>query len=154
MQFGRALPRLFRHIVRVEPALELVLLSKVDLTSAYMRVWVCPEDISRLKFVIPFHPYDTQNLISFHLYLPMRYVNSAPYVLCTREADVDLANSRWGGCTSTLPHRFYALAVSTPTISEDAHIGLPSEALYASLSNLCTQLLLASCTHLLHFINV
>ena len=49
-------------------------MSKVDLSDAYMRVWIRLTDIPKLAFVIPPLSGDVQALIGFHLSLPMGYV--------------------------------------------------------------------------------
>ena len=33
-----------------------IFISKVDLVDAYMRVWIIPEDILRLSFIVPPYP--------------------------------------------------------------------------------------------------
>ena len=43
-----------------------------------MRVWIRPEDLPRLSFVVPRHLEDADTLIGFHIFLPMGYVDSAP----------------------------------------------------------------------------
>ena len=49
------------------------------LYNAYMRVWIYPEDLLRLAFVVPLHPSDHNTIIGFHLSMMMGYVDSASY---------------------------------------------------------------------------
>lgn len=45
MLFGLAFPRLLQAVLSADPAYSPVFMSKVDMSDAYMRVWVRPEDI-------------------------------------------------------------------------------------------------------------
>ena len=49
-------------------------LTKVDLSDAYMRVWIYTEDAPLRTFVVPLHPSNPEPLIRYHLYPPMGYV--------------------------------------------------------------------------------
>ena len=53
-------------------------MSKIDLSNAYMRFWIRPEDLPCLAFVVPPHPSDHNTLVGFHLSLSMGYFDSAP----------------------------------------------------------------------------
>ena len=53
IQFGNALERLLAKILSADPVFGPVFLAKVDLSDAYMRVWLRAEDVPRLAFVVP-----------------------------------------------------------------------------------------------------
>lgn len=73
--------RLLCCILDAPAKLGPVHLAKVDLSDAYMRIWVRPEDLPRLDFVVPPHEGDAKPLTGFHLSLPIGYINSASYSL-------------------------------------------------------------------------
>ena len=52
-------------------------MSKIDPSDAHMRVWIIPEDLLRISFLVPLHPLDHDTLIGFHIFLMMGYVDSA-----------------------------------------------------------------------------
>eukprot|EP00957_Ditylum_brightwellii_P174844 13312302-Ditylum_brightwellii.AAC.1 len=95
MQFGRTLHRLLCQIVLADPAYGPVFMSKVDLADAYMRVWICLEDVPQLAFIVPRHDSDPKSLVGVHLSVPMEYIESAPFFCATTEMVADLANSSW-----------------------------------------------------------
>ena len=121
MQLGRALPRLLRRIVRANPRLGPVLMSKTDLSDAYMRVWINIPDVAKLAFAIPPAPGDTEPLIGFHLSCPMGYVESAPFFCATTETVADFANNDE---PRTQPHKLEKLAESEPSDDDPAHAGI------------------------------
>ena len=121
MQFGRALPRLLRHIVNADPRLGPVFMSKTDLSDAYMRVWIRIEDVPKLAFVIPEAPGDRDVLVGFHLSCPMGYVESAPLFCATTETIADLANN---DVKFTHPHPLDHIADTPPPPDDTAHLGL------------------------------
>ena len=67
IQFGTAFKRLLGQILTADPAYGPVFLSKIDLSDAYMCVWVRPEDLLRLTFVVVLHSSYLDPLIGFHL---------------------------------------------------------------------------------------
>ena len=79
MKFRQATPRLIRHIFQVNPVLGPVFLSKVEISDAYMHIWVLPKNIPCLNFIVLPCPSDTDNLIRFYFYPLMGYLDSAPY---------------------------------------------------------------------------
>ena len=78
-----------------DPAFGPVFMSKVDMSDAYMRVWIRLEDVPKLAFVVPPHVDDAEPLIGFHLSLPMGYVESAQYFCATIETVADMVNGDW-----------------------------------------------------------
>jgi hypothetical protein len=77
MQFRGALHRLLHAIVDADPAHGLVQMAKVDLSDAYMRIWLNLKDLTKLAFMIPPHCTNPEPLIGFHLALPMDFVKLA-----------------------------------------------------------------------------
>jgi hypothetical protein len=96
MQFGGALHRLLHAIVDADPRHGPVHMAKVDLSDAYMRIWLDIADLPKLAFVVPPHPSDPEPLIGFHLSLPMGYIESAPFFCASTETAADLINHSWG----------------------------------------------------------
>jgi hypothetical protein len=95
MQFDGAFHRLLHVIVDVNPRQGLVHMAKIDLSDAYMRIWLRLQDLPKLAFVIPPHPSDPEPLIGFHLSLPMGFVESAPFFCASTEIAADLINNSW-----------------------------------------------------------
>ena len=62
-----------------------VFMSNIDLSDVYTGVWISPEDLSQLAFVVPPQPLDNNTLIGFHIYLTMGYVYSALYFCYTNK---------------------------------------------------------------------
>ena len=79
MRFGGALQRILKQILTSDPRLGPVYLSKVELTDAYMRLWVRMEDVPSVAFLVPKKKSSNIQLVGSHLSLPMGYVDSAPY---------------------------------------------------------------------------
>ena len=96
IHFGTTFQHLLKQILVADTALGPVFMSKVDLSDAYMRVWVRLEDVPTLTFVVLWHPCDTEPLIGMHLSLPMGYVESVPAFCCETEMVTDLANVMMG----------------------------------------------------------
>ena len=65
------------------PHLGPTFLSKVDLTDAHMRIWVSLEDIPLVAFLVPKATPDEEQLVGFHLSIPMGYVESAAFFCAT-----------------------------------------------------------------------
>ena len=92
MRFRGALLHIPKQILAAESLLGPVYLIKLDLTDAYMRLWVQMEDVPSVAFLIPKKtPRDTQ-LMGFHLSHSMGYIDSDPYFFMTTETVADLAN--------------------------------------------------------------
>ena len=43
------------------------------MSDAYMCIWVIPEDIPYIEFLIPRDTENEEQLVKFYLYTPMRY---------------------------------------------------------------------------------
>ena len=71
MHFGKALYRVIDFILNAPPKLGLTFLNKVDLADAYMRIWVRLEDIPSVAFLSPKATPDEDQLVGFHLSIPM-----------------------------------------------------------------------------------
>ena len=74
MRFGKALHRIIDCILVAPPKLGPTFLNKVDLAYAYMRIWVRLEDIPLVAFLVPNATPDEDQLVGFHLSIPMGYV--------------------------------------------------------------------------------
>jgi hypothetical protein len=96
MQFGGALHRLLHAIVDADPTHGPVHMAKVDLSDAYMRIWLRLADLPKLAFVVPPHPSNPEPLVGFHLSLPMGFVESALYFCASTETAADLISHFWG----------------------------------------------------------
>jgi hypothetical protein len=79
-------------------------MAKVDLSDAYMRIWLQISDLPKLAFVVPPHPSDPKPLIGFHLSLPMRYIESTPFFCTTTETAADLIYHSWKFSSLALAH--------------------------------------------------
>ena len=71
MRFGGALQRILRQVLTADPQLGPVYLSKVYLANDYMRLWVSMEDVLSVAFIISKKTPSDQQLVGFHLYLPI-----------------------------------------------------------------------------------
>ena len=109
VQFAQTLPRLLRTILDADPQGGPVFMSKIELSGTYVRVWMHPEDLPLLSFVFPSHPEDDDTLIGFHLSLPIVYVDSSLYFLCTIDTVADLSNLIWSAAANTAPYPLSAL---------------------------------------------
>ena len=74
MQFGKALYRFIDCILNAPPKLGPKFFNKIDLAHAYMRIWVRLEDIPSVAFLVPKATPDEEQIVGFHLSIPMRYV--------------------------------------------------------------------------------
>ena len=109
-----------------DPAFGPVFMSKVDMSDAYMRVWIRPEDVPKLAFVVPPHADDAEPLIGFHLSLPMGYVELAHYFCVTTETVADLVNGDWAAANTAPPHPLDSDAESPRRIPTVARASRPS----------------------------
>ena len=130
LQLGHAFHRIVRTIVTADPTLGPVFISKTDLADAYMRVWVDIVDIPKLAFAIPPLPGDPDQLIGFHLSLPMGYVESASYFCSATETVADLTNH---GTKLVTPHPLEDIAHTMPPNTDPASSGVPSRAFNMAL---------------------
>ena len=90
MRFGGALQRILEHELTANLSLSPVYLNKVDSADAYMRMWVRMEDFLSVAFLISKKTLRNMQLVGLHLYLPMGYVDRAPYFCLTTEMVEDV----------------------------------------------------------------
>ena len=121
MQFGKASPRVLRHIVEADPRYGEVHLAKIDIADGfYSRVWLQSRDIPKLGVILPTSPGQPP-LIAFPLTLPMGWVESPPYFTALTETACDLANAHLRTRTTDdararqAPHRLEAVAMTPPS---------------------------------------
>ena len=93
MRFGNTLKCTTQSVFDENPALGPFYLRKVDLADAYMRLWVCMEDISFLTFLIPKKRSADTQLIRFHLALTMVYINISALFCVTTGTAADMSNN-------------------------------------------------------------
>ena len=93
MRFGNTLKHTIKCVLETDPALVPVYLSKLDFTDVYMCLWVRMEDTPFLASLIPKKHSDNPQLIGFHLYLPMGYIDRAALFCVTSETSTDIANT-------------------------------------------------------------
>ena len=74
MSFEKALNRVIDFILAAPTKLGPAFLNKVDTAYAYMRIWVRLEDIALVSFLVPKATPDKEELLGFHLSIPMLYV--------------------------------------------------------------------------------
>ena len=91
IRFGKSLYRVIYCILNAPPKLGSTFLNKVDLADAYMRIWVRLEDIPSVAFLVPKATPDEEQLVGFHLSIPMGYVESAAFFCATTETVKDRA---------------------------------------------------------------
>ena len=71
MQFRKSLYRVIAFILTAQPKLGPTLLNKVSLADAYMRIWVRLKYIPSVAFLVPKATPDEEQLVRFHLSIPM-----------------------------------------------------------------------------------
>jgi hypothetical protein len=128
MQFGGTLHRLLHAIVDADPRHGPVHMAKIDLSDAYMGIWLRLQDLPKLAFVIPPHPSDPEPLIGFHLSLPMGFVESAPFFSASTETAADLINNSWPMANLAPAHmleRFTRAPEPAHSASAHSHSPLP-----------------------------
>ena len=91
MQYGRALDRLIRERVYVDPALGYVYLLKADVSDGFYRIGLRPTDAPKLGLISPSGKGEEQ-MVSIPLTLPMGCKNSPPLFCTATETVADLAN--------------------------------------------------------------
>ena len=90
--FRGALVRILKKVVTADPRLGPVYLSKVHLADAYMSFWVRMEEFPSVAFLILKKTPSNTQLVVFHIFLLMGYIDSAPYFFMAMETVADLAN--------------------------------------------------------------
>ena len=116
MQFGRALSRVLHTIAHANPRYGPVWLSKIDVSDAFYRIPVKPEDVLKLGVVFPSSPEEEQ-LVCFPPTLPMGWVHSPPYFTAASETIADLSNNMDAKTRAALPpHRLEEIADTAPSL--------------------------------------
>ena len=120
MQYGRALDRIIRQVVRADPKHGPVHLIKVDLADGFYRIGVTPHDIPKLAVVFPdANPLaDTaldDRLVALPLRVPMGWTSSPPFFCAATETIADLANQNILRWRNPPPHRLEEAASTLPS---------------------------------------
>ena len=118
MQFGRALNRVVRKIVRADPRYGPTYLAKIDIADGFYRVWLQLQDIVlKLGVILPTSPGQPP-LVAFPLALPMGWIESPPYFCALTETACDLSNNHLRCRPRERPrstvHRLEAVAATLP----------------------------------------
>ena len=92
MRVGGVLLCILMKVITYDPRLGTAYLGKVDLVDAHMRLWMSMEEVPSIIFLILKKTPSKTQLVGFHLFLPMGYINSAPYFCMATETVADLAN--------------------------------------------------------------
>ena len=114
MRFGKALYRVIDCILNAPSKLGPTFLNKVDLSDAYLHIWVRLEDIPSVAFLVPKATPDEDQLVGFHLSIPMGYVESAAFFCVTTETVKDRALDTLYPRHTVPPHHLENLAETKP----------------------------------------
>ena len=90
MIFGQTLPHLLSKIMGSYPSLVPVFVSKVDLRDSRMIFLVLPKYILALEFLFTQSLVDSGPLISFHISIPMEYLEIVPLFFLATDTVADL----------------------------------------------------------------
>ena len=113
MQFGRALQRVCRKIVRANPRYGPVHMAKIDIADGFYRVWVQHTDIPKLGVALPVS--SGEQWVAFPLALPMGWVESPLHFTSLTETACDLANQTLREpLSSPAAHRLERVAATAP----------------------------------------
>ena len=104
MQYGRALDRLIREIVYVDPALGYVYMLEADVSDGFYRIGLRPEDAPKLGLIFT-SGEEEEPMLAIPLTLPMRWKNSPPLFYTATETLVDLANESLRSHQPSKPHK-------------------------------------------------
>jgi hypothetical protein len=91
MQFGKLLWLILSAIVRSNPRLGPVYLSKIDIADGFYRIWVQSADVPKLGVLLPAIE-GQEKLIDFPLVLPIVWKESPPIFNSAAETITNLAN--------------------------------------------------------------
>ena len=129
MRSGKALYRVINCILATPPKLGPTFLNKVDLTDAYMRIWVRLEDIPSVAFLMPKSTPEEDQLVGFHLSIPMGYVESATLFCSTTKTIKDCTLDTLSTRHTPPPHHLEDLADTKlpQTSAEEVAATLESE---------------------------
>ena len=120
MQFRAAGFCLLHKIVQANPALRTVYMAKMDLSNAYMRVWLSIKDVPKLTFVVPSVPGETNILIDFHLFLLIGLMDSCPLFCVVTETIADMVNN--ANLTVQPLYSLELLAYTAPLPDQECYI--------------------------------
>ena len=114
---------------RHPPKLGPTFLKKVDLSDAYMRIWVRLEDIPSVAFLVPKATPEEDQLVGFHLSITMGYVESAAFFYNTIETVKDCILDSLSTRHNTPPHHLEDLTDTKPpqTSVEDTEATLKAK---------------------------
>ena len=122
MQFGSCLPRLLQKLWEANPLDGPVFLSKWDISDAFHRCPIRPEDVGAFSYVVPPLPTDPHQLLCIDLVLPMGWVNSPDLFCASSETVTDLANTAFRSELDPAPYQPTAdLYTATPSPSAGPH---------------------------------
>ena len=79
-----------------------------------MRIWVLLEDIPAVAFLVPKATPEEDQLVGFHLSIPMGYVESATFFCATNETVKDQTLDTLSTRYNTPPHHLGDLAYTKP----------------------------------------
>ena len=79
-----------------------------------MRIWVRLEDIPSVAFLVPKATPDEEQLVGFHLSIPMGYVESVAFFCATTETFKDRAIDTLSMRHTVLPHQLEHLVEKNP----------------------------------------
>ena len=102
--FEKALYRVVDCILAAPLNLEPTFLNKVDLADAYMRILVRLKDIPKIAFFVPKATLEEDQLVGFHLSIPMRSVESAAFFCATTETVNEQTLDTLSTCHNAPPH--------------------------------------------------
>ena len=114
MRFGKSLYSVINCILAAPPKLGPTFFNKVYLADAYMRIWVRLEDIPSVAFLISKSTPEEDQLVGFHLSIPMRSVESAAFFCATTETVKDRKLDTLFTRHNVPPHQLTDLADTKP----------------------------------------
>ena len=123
-----------------DPTFGSVFLANIYLSGTHMRIWVLPEDIPLLYFVLPPHPYYPKLVIVFHLFLTMGCVKYTRLFCTTTKTVTEIFNMSWSVVPSTRPHPLDIMANIQPSPTNDTASACPAHDLDRELRILCCNL--------------
>ena len=128
MRFGKALYRVINCILAAPPKLGPTFLNKVDLADAYMLIWVRLKEIPSVSFLVPKATPEEDQLVGFHLSIPMGYVESAAFLCATTETVKDRKLDTLSTRQNVLPHQLKDLGDTKPPqiLAEESEATLES----------------------------
>ena len=128
-RFGKALYRVIYCILAAPPKLGPTFLNKVDIADAYMRTGVRLEDIPSLAFLFPKSTPEEDQLVGFHLSIPMGCVESSAFFCANTKTVKDLTLDNLSTRHNALPHHLEDLADTKPpqTSTEEVTADLESD---------------------------